>query len=1284
MYDPADDDGVATEAQHCVLRETSEEGIARSPSLVAALTAGTEMGDWRMQSLRVADAVAADNSTSACMLVSPRNFLAHQVLARQYFTAPGRALPGEGIFSCSPDLDSDRNDGLHRRGGESFSWCSSDDHSERCEDDTRKKACWAAQDNVSRQSVAPAPASACVDTSVKQAGLIDNTPAAHVPFTSTLPLSELTDPSLASPHLPGVNATATVRQAVTWRGSVGAVSTPLPPPPLPPQALVIPAQVVWQAEDTMLDNDLLAHTAALTLPPSPHLPTTATRGASQFASDGWGAVLAATAEKISTTPTSSLHAEVRTQTHACRPLSSVISNAERGHSHAASPWDGRYRWMSSLPAQGAHASGGWEVEEEEEWDDNIFDEDGTLRGVELCLWLPRRAARCCFAAVLWLRRFLGRRGICMMFCPLLASASASDDSDSGSDTANSSENEEAGQRGATRGAPRLLGRWSARTAHVCQPLLSGFPTTHWGRQQLQTPSMAHSLCFTRADDPGSTTSEEEGNTYDAASPSLSFLPMPFLQLPPDVTAGAENRGLGEAVGSDLRLREAAFADSMVGSPSCFSLFCSKISASLRRCSSTCYRALSRTAAYYNVFTSQCTSEMHAYETQAPGTVNRHAMSGSSAPSPPPAEHATAAMVSSTPPPSLPTDSHSRTQSLLLDIAFIGQVYVLLQYVALVLLTATVVWLAVFSLKRSHVTRVEDATACNRYSFTNVIPPDMSFSLVCFPLNGVFAVRYAVRAVRYEKGGLLVVQAVVSALQVFRAAYFLFFVARRCMRESSDALSSPFPHPLWPPLRTDTRGSVTGIFQSGVNASGSNVMLVDDEGAPTAGSFLQPIFALTWANIVVSVSLFVVASMLSPWVYAGFGWRRYAQGIVQVSLSRVRQRLTVLRTCVQLDGVITANAYLATVFLLDNWPDQRLLLLMTLSTFAVHYFLIPMLRRSRHWWPLLCAAAVLVTVSAYYAAVIGGALRKDHRLQSVSSSPWYSDCYTERLRTCLYEISAEYPVSVFRDASAAHSDGGLNLSYNRLERDWQQSLPVAAPSHASALGAVQGALWRHSSRGARMSPGPTTPSFALAAPSRSAPPVQRVNNATDTYLPTYGAYSDYFRVQGCNATCFLVCEESDNLFFERHIASCCADYGQCRLKDDYRTYAVLLLLILMVFSSVVRAVLLAVAWRRWVEEDDVVIELFVQEHCRRRHRGGNRRRRRHLRQDHGHRHRRAVAGDSDPLSQSPQRPHASNDATFSASPPQRPMSSPQPTLSLPWNVDQYFARRLQQCTADSPM
>nr|VDZ45926.1 hypothetical_protein_conserved [Leishmania donovani] len=670
--------------------------------------------------------------------------------------------------------------------------------------------------------------------------------------------------------------------------------------------------------------------------------------------------------------------------------------------------------------------------------------------------------------------------------------------------------------------------------------------------------------------------------------------------------------------------------------------------------------------------------MQTYEVGAPDTANRHAMPGSSAASPPPAEHSAAAGIfSATPLPPLPTNAHLLRQPLLLDIAFVGKVYVLLQYVALVLLTATVVLLAVFSFKRSRVSHVEDATACNRYPFANVIPPDLAFSLICFLLNGVFAVRYAVRAVRYEKGGLLVVQVVVVALQVCRAVYFLLFVARRCMRVSSVLLSSPFSRPPWPSLRAGTRGSIASIFSSGIATSGSEGAFIVDDPAPAAGSVLQPLFTLTCASVATSVSLFLAASVLSPWVYASFGWRRYAQGIVQVSLSRVRQRLTVLRTCVQLDGVITANAYLATVFLLDSWPDQRILLLMTLATFAVHYFLIPMLRRSRHWWPLLCAAGMLVTVSAYYAAVIGGALRKDHRLQSVSTSPWYSDCYTDRLRKCLYEISAEYPVSIFRDASAVHSDGDLRLSYNQLERARRQAPLAAVRRHASPFDAAHGALWRHGSQDARVSSGLTSPCVALAVPSRSALPVRRVNNATDTYLPTYGAYPDYFRIQGCNATCFLAREERDNIFFERRIASCCAEYGQCRLKDDYRTYAVLLLLVLMLCSSAVRVVLFAVAWRRWVEEDDVAIDLFIQAHCRCHHLGGNCRQRRYPRQEHVHRHRRAAAaavGGSDPISQSPRRPHASHDVTFSA--------SPLPTQNLPWDVEQYVAWRQQQCTAES--
>lgn len=107
------------------------------------------------------------------------------------------------------------------------------------------------------------------------------------------------------------------------------------------------------------------------------------------------------------------------------------------------------------------------------------------------------------------------------------------------------------------------------------------------------------------------------------------------------------------------------------------------------------------------------------------------------------------------------------------------------------------------------------------------------------------------------------------------------------------------------------------------------------------------------------------------------------------------------------------------------------------------------------------------------------------------------------------------------------------------------------------------------------------------------PMRYVTNDTHTYLPTYGTYDDYFRIEYCNAECFAEKEMSAHHIFTRGIARCCSYYGQCRLKDDYRTYAVVLLTLLMVLSYVVRVVLLASAWRRLIACDDGAIDAFLR-------------------------------------------------------------------------------------------
>ncbi|KAG5475957.1 hypothetical protein CUR178_03672 [Leishmania enriettii] len=1270
MSDSDDGDDATTAAVQHRLR-SAKSGEA---SEVASFAAVAATGESRLPAWSTDGAAAAANgSLSTAALPLPLELLAHRALAMHYFTAPERTLPGEGVFGRSPDLDSDKEDLLYRRGSRSLSGCSSGDSNEGCERDMRPAASWAALNAVCRDSLAPTATG--VAASAARTGRIDSDAAAHVPLASTPPLTKLAGASLASPHLPSVNAIATARAMAPWAGLPAATTSLLASPP--PHGLVTAAQVVWQADDIVAAHNQSGGDAAPSPPPL-RFPTAVPNGAFLLASDAQCIVFsaaAAAAERMSTPPPASLQGVSYTQADTRWLVFSRIPSFEQGQWQSALRRGDRYRGLVPSPSRGVRATGEWEVEEQEEevWEDNIFDEGGALHGAEVCLWLPRRAARCCFAAVLRLRHYLDRRGWCVVICPPLDSASDSEGYDSGRDTDDSARGEGEGRRCVSGGSGPLGGCPGSR-AQVCRPLLSSSPTTHCVRWQLQRTGAARLPCFARDDDRWSSNSDwEEQETNDGASSPLSSLRVsPSAQLSPGATVAVRRRELEEGGDEGRGRRESASADSMVRSAPCWLLPCTIIASSLRRGGIACYHALSGTVAFYNVFASHRTSEMPTSEAAVHSAGSRHELAGSS---PPPhlAEHTAAvASVSVTQTRRTSTNAHSIRQPLLLDIACVGRCFVLLQYVALVVLTATVLLLTVFSY-RSRVAHVEDETACNCYSFEDRIRPDLSFSLICFLLNGVLATRYAVRAVRYERGGLLVVQVVVVGLQVCRAVYFLLVVARRYTRAPSvSSPSASFSRLLWPPMALDIHGS-------GADGSGCEGSSVDDYPPPP----VEPVLALTWVGVVVSVSFFVAASALSPWVYASFGWRRYAQGIVQVSLSRVRKRLTVLRACVQLDGVITANAYLATVFLLESWPDQRTLLLMTLTIFALHYVLIPTLRRSRHWWPLLCAAGVLVTVSGYYAAVIGGALQKDHRLRSISSSPWDSVCYTDRLRECLYAISHAYPISIFRDTSAADSARSFRLSYKQSERARQQLPPAAARRSSLPMSATHSVLRLNGNRDTSVGSGATSPWFGCAVSSGSARPVQHVSNATDTYLPTYGAFPDYFRLQGCNATCFLAREESDNFFFERHIADCCAEYGQCRLKDDYRTYAVLLLFVLMIFSSAVRVVLLAVAWRRWVEGDDVVIELFVQEHCRRHH-GGYRRRRRHPRQGHGHHHRRAAAaavagGGSGTPCPSPRRLRASHDATVPAMP--LPSLSLQPTQNLAWDVEQYTLWRQQQCAAE---
>jgi hypothetical protein len=495
----------------------------------------------------------------------------------------------------------------------------------------------------------------------------------------------------------------------------------------------------------------------------------------------------------------------------------------------------------------------------------------------------------------------------------------------------------------------------------------------------------------------------------------------------------------------------------------------------------------------------------------------------------------------------------------------GQVFVLFHYLACAILTAAVVVLAVVEFRHDVVATVSDDTTCNRFPYRDRTRPDFSFSLICFLLNSLLAIRYAVRAVRYEKGGLLVVQVIIMLLQLGRAAYFLLFVIGRYLRL--------------------------------VGTTGATATMRAAMAATSEQPHRSPLLLFTWISVLSSVVLFLLASLMIPWVYASFGWRRYAQGIVSVRLARVRQRLTMLQTCVQLDRVITLNAYLASVFLLDTWSDQRGLLCVTGVALLLYALLVPSLRRTRHWWPLAVAGCVLLAVSGSFSALIADSFRKDHQLRQMSSSPWYSACYTDQLPECLRVSPVPYPITIYRDEDDT-AQGGRTLAAVVGSSPYRRATPAEGASPFVNTHYPRVALFS-------ITAVPATFPGSVAV-TTTAPSLQRVDNASDTYIPTCGVFRDYFRIAGCNEECFAEEEAATQHRIVHRIALCCSYYGQCRLKDAYRPYAVMLLMLLATLSYVVRVVLLAVAWRRFVGRDDAAIEVFLQDKRERCRSGGRRR------------------------------------------------------------------------------
>lgn len=514
------------------------------------------------------------------------------------------------------------------------------------------------------------------------------------------------------------------------------------------------------------------------------------------------------------------------------------------------------------------------------------------------------------------------------------------------------------------------------------------------------------------------------------------------------------------------------------------------------------------------------------------------------------------------------------------LSFVSRIYVSLNYAAMLLLMPLVVVLGVLELVKQHHTVVSDETACDGYTFQDRPRPDYSLSLVDFVLNGSLAASYAICAVRYENGGFLVVQVVVVLLQLSRAAYFLRFVVPNYLNDNIPSL----------------------FYNDGPHIRGGGAALHSVLQLPHVAALRAATYWILGGSMV----LWMISSLLSQRVHRSFGWRRYSRGLTHVALLAVRRRRMYLQTCLQLDAVVTLNASLATLLLLDDAGQRLFLLLITIGVLYFHRVMLPLLQGRRQWRLLLVAAVFLLLSLGYYSRVSSSRLYLDQHLRKMDDAPRCSPCYYNQLQSCLASdsifIVADDGVAAAAPPPAVDKSGGGSGSRERMSRGYQgRRVQMAGerdgggggdrPPKSFASRFLRRQLHHEAlnSRPDRDDKGDGND--AAETVSR----LVRVVNGTHTYLPTRSASGEYFMVSNCNRTCFDEAEKRHARRFTRRIEGCCASYGRCRLKDAYRLYALALLLLLIVFAFVVRVVLLMVAAYRLSEGDDAVIASFVAHH-----------------------------------------------------------------------------------------
>jgi hypothetical protein len=300
------------------------------------------------------------------------------------------------------------------------------------------------------------------------------------------------------------------------------------------------------------------------------------------------------------------------------------------------------------------------------------------------------------------------------------------------------------------------------------------------------------------------------------------------------------------------------------------------------------------------------------------------------------------------------------------------------------MSAAVVYKSYISLRSFN---VKDESVCYGAPYEEIKTNSVGYSMANIVVGCLFALWLMVRAVRLEKGALLVCVVVVIATVVSRALYFAFAIAEQSME--------------------------------------------DDMVLACKISF-------TIASIVM-----VAAMPFSFKVSSSFGWRFFTKGVTQAEDVEMMQRHKQLDACAKLDLYITINAFISLFFFVsDNFV--RIYGFIVTAITMVFLLALNVVVKKRHYWALYLFYFVCLLMPVFYIYTLATTVLEDADtcapdlldcLRANGADSWEGRyCSPPRAFPCAVPVRCFNMANVTQqtdcNSTVAHSIGGCCNEYGR--------------------------------------------------------------------------------------------------------------------------------------------------------------------------------------------------------------------------------------------------------------